>query len=649
MTFVYKTNYAHYIKNGEEVFVEKKDALYGMLNDTLLKPSQTMTLTSDYDYDSVQFEFRAVYGGTSNYIFCDCTISALSTEKLHDASIVNGTITGERGTKSSTYPNWAKDGATEASCSIVFSQGENNGIKNVNVKDSVGFNMSSGDGNLINAQYVSYKGLELGAFDSQGNKTDCSTMIRNADYYDVTKWTTNKYILGYHFGYQDIEQWSHSRIYDVFYYDKDKNLISYEKGLMRFRQYEMPEGTCYMNIALYDSEVPKSGNTDFNGAISLIEERDLPIRNFIEDCVIENNYSTGFAACGGQRWSIKGNTWKSNGGRMPGCDIDWEDGWNYMQCDMISENQFMSYNNVITCAGMYSSVFNNNKFYGVSTIYAKSNFYSFVNNQFIKDTDVVANSAGKVSFGARSDVWLYNNTFAGGVVSTQVNHSEADYCINMIGNHFTSGLSDGKTVAGSLVTGARTYVTDCDFTGKMAVTSDEVSNCTFKDCENLTVKGTVKDSKMENVVLFPGNGDYMNIISSDLYDVTVPETANKVNSVLFDKCNIIFEKKTSFLPTSTGIKTFTISNSNIEFKNGQDTFMLFSGWNLTGSTTEAVFKNNKVTKAEGFHGVLINAAWMGDSTSESKFVLKLINTNFDELTDSNKTTGNFQIIRDAQE
>ena len=64
--------YAHYIKNGEEVFVEKKDALYGMLNDTLLKPSQTMTLTSDYDYDSVQFEFRAVYGGTSNYIFCDC-------------------------------------------------------------------------------------------------------------------------------------------------------------------------------------------------------------------------------------------------------------------------------------------------------------------------------------------------------------------------------------------------------------------------------------------------------------------------------------------------------------------------------------------------------------------------------------------------
>ena len=154
---------------------------------------------------------------------------------------------------------------------------------------------------------------------------------------------------------------------------------------------------------------------------------------------------------------------------------------------------------------------------------------------------------------------------------------------------------------------------------------------------------------MENVVLFPGNGDYMNIISSDLYDVTVPETANKVNSVLFDKCNIIFEKKTSFLPTSTGIKTFTISNSNIEFKNGQDSFMLFSGWNLTGSTTEAVFKNNKVTKAEGFHGVLINAAWMGDSSSESKFVLKLINTNFDELTDSNKTTGNFQIIRDAQE
>ena len=36
------------------------------------------------------------------------------------------------------------------------------------------------------------------------------------------------------------------------------------------------------------------------------------------------------AACGGQRWIIRNNVFRRNGGRMPGCDIDWEDGLEYM-------------------------------------------------------------------------------------------------------------------------------------------------------------------------------------------------------------------------------------------------------------------------------------------------------------------------------
>lgn len=454
----------------------------------------------------------------------------------------------------------------------------------------------------------------------------------------MTKWTGNTYILGYHFGYQDIEQWSHSRIYDVFYYDKDKKLISYEKGLMRFRQYEMPEGTCYMNIALYDSAVPTSGYSDFGGAISFIEERDMPIRNFIVDCKIENNYSTGFAACGGQRWIIKGNTWSKNGGRMPGCDIDWEDGWNYMQCDMISDNEFLSYNNVILCAGMYSSAFYNNKFYGVTCVYPKSNFYSFVQNSFIKDTEKVSNSTGKAGFGARSDIWLYNNTFQGGVVSTEVNHSEANYRIRMIQNHFNSSM---------LVTNNRTDVTECEFTGKGSVTTETVEKCTFKDCENLTVKGTIRNSKMENVNLNPANGEYMNILSCDLYDTNIPSTANKVYSILFEKCNMVFDKKHSFASTDKGIQNITVKDCKLEFKDGKEDFILFSGWDLNGSTTQALFENNTVIKPEGFHGLLINASWMGTADSENKFVLKLVNTNFDELEDANKASGNFEIIRET--
>ncbi|MBQ5673688.1 MAG: hypothetical protein IIV45_01175, partial [Lachnospiraceae bacterium] len=633
--------YAHYLKDGKEVYEQKMDALYGMSNNTLMKPTQTLRLTSDYDYDSVQFEFRANYGGTSNYTFCSCQINTLSTEKLNNASIVNGTITGERSTKSSTYPNWAKDGATEGSCSIIFSQGENNGIKNLTVKDSVGFNMSAGDGSLLNHAYVSYKTLELGAFDSQGNKVDCSTMIRNSDFYDVTKWTTNKYILGYHFGYQDIEKWSHSRIYDVFYYDVNKNLISYEKGLMRFRQYEMPEGTCYINIALYDAEVPTSGNTDFGGAISLLEERDLPIRNFIEDCVIENNYSTGFAACGGQRWTIKGNTWRKNSGRMPGCDIDWEDGWNYMQCDMICDNEFLSYNNVITCAGMYSSVFYNNVFYGNNVFYAKSNYYSFVKNQVIKDEEKVTGSCGNVAFGTRSDIWIYDNTFTGGgSITNSRNHSTADYRINYIENHFSNGTT--LTATGT------EYITGCDFTGKVGIVSDNVQNSTISDCSYLTLKGTLKNCTLNNVSIYAGNSDHIKLLSCDMTDVSFPTGAHKVSTVLVDHCNIKFVDKNTFIGYDQYKPSVTVSNSVLDLSKVDRDFALVNAYSIENIVVNYLFKDNKVIKPDNLTGVILLASWIQDA-SKDKLTITLQNTNLDELTDCNKTTGNFVIIRDTAE
>ena len=632
--------YGHYLKDGEEVGCDKISSLHGMSNNTLMKAAQTIQLSTEYNYDSVQLEFRAVYGDVCNYTFCDMELRSKPSEALNDSSIINGTITGERSTKQTTYPGWQSDSKTEGSCSIIFNQGINNGIKNVTVKDSVGFNMSSGSGSVGNRVYVSYTDLEFGTFDNEGKKKECTQMIRNSEYYDVSKWKTNKYVLGYSFGYQDVEKWSHSRIYDVYYYDENKNLISFDKGIMKFREYEMPEETCFINIAMYDSELPTSGDTDFGNSILMLEERDIPIRNFIVDCTIENNYSTGFAACGGQRWIIKGNSWKKNGGRMPGCDIDWEDGWNYMQCDMISDNEFLSYNNVITCAGMYSSAFHNNKFYGKSWIYPKSNFYSFVNNSFIKDTEKVASSTGSVNFGSRSDVWIANNHFTGGVIGNEVNHSNAEYRIRYVKNDFNGT---------SLNTNSRTDVYECSFTGKNGIKTETLTNCTFKDCENLTVGGTIRNCTLENVNLYPASGDYMKILSCNLYDTNIPSTANTVNHVLFDKCNITFDQKHSFMPTDKGLKEITVKDSTLEFKDANEKFVLFTGWDLTGSSTQALFQDNVVIKPNGFHGLLINASWMGQNTAENKFVLKLVNTNFDELEDANKINGNFEIIRNANE
>ena len=619
--------YAHYLKAGAEVGCDKISGLNGVSNDTLINVTQIIQLSSEYDYDSMQLEFRAGNGDVCNYTFCDMQLRTKPTEILNDASIVNGTITGERSTKDSTYPNWKSDSKTEGSCSIIFNQGVNNGIKNLTVKDSVGFNMSSGNGSVSNRVYVPYTGLELGAYDDNGNKIDSLTMIRNTEYYDVTNWKTDKYTLGYPFGYQSVENWSHSRIYDVYYYDENKNLISFEKGIMKFREYKMPEGTCFINIAMYDSEVPTSGDSDFGNSILMLEERDIPIRNFIIDCTIENNYSTGFAACGGQRWIIEGNTWRNNGGRMPGCDIDWEDGWNYMQCDMISNNEFLSYNNVITCAGMYSSVFNNNKFYGITWMYSKCNFYSFVNNSFIKDTDVVSTSQGRVNFATRSDVWIYNNTFSSDVVTNELCHSGADYRIRFIDNHFVNGY---------LVTNDRIDVTGCDFAGKTTLNTNMIDDCTFTDCNIVAVSGTIKNSKMKNVTISPLKGYYENC---ELEDVTMEVILSEKNSpIIFDNCNI-----KSGLGNFITVGPYVYSTNYMDLR-FQNCTIQHTGENLIhfvstpNENSQILFENCTLNKTSGYIAKLFSHSSLSEASVDIKFTGTEVNENLlmDERIDSTK-------------
>ena len=121
--------YLHYLKDGKEVLCEKKESLYGVLNDTLLNQTQVMKLSNDCDYDSVQLELRSAYDVVVNYTFCNMAIRTKPAEKLCDASIVNGTITGERSTKNtnpltgflpSIFPEGARS-APESMCSASIS------------------------------------------------------------------------------------------------------------------------------------------------------------------------------------------------------------------------------------------------------------------------------------------------------------------------------------------------------------------------------------------------------------------------------------------------------------------------------------------------------------------------------------------------
>src|SRR5690606_25869629 len=102
-----------------------------------------------------------------------------------------------------------------------------------------------------------------------------------------------------------------------------------------------------------------TGDTDFHNAVAFMRTLGMPRNCFIRNCTFEDNFSTELAMCGGEGWIIEGNTFANNRGRMPGCDIDGEDGWEHMVGDILRNNSFHSPLDVIFSAGSSLAAFEN--------------------------------------------------------------------------------------------------------------------------------------------------------------------------------------------------------------------------------------------------------------------------------------------------
>jgi hypothetical protein len=388
---------------------------------------------------------------------------------LENASIVNGTLTGERDHKAEHYPNWQKDGKTEGGCTISFAEGNNNGIRNLIVRKSVGFNISSGTGRRAYGvkrfvQYaIRHTNMEFGGYNDQGKAVDDDGLMRTREPIDISTLSNTHYTIGYPVGYVGYP-FVNSRIFDAYFYDKEMRLLEVSRGKLRFRQYELPQGAAYVQVVFprfyhegaYVDGLPTKGAADFAAAVAFVETSMPPINNYIIDCVIEDNYSTGFAACGGQGWLIKGNVFRRNGGRMPGCDIDWEDGWEYMQNDMISHNTFESRVNVITCAGA-GFVFDHNTFRGSSIFYGRTQHYTLINNAFAP-AETEKPYPVKLTLESQSDVYLYENRFVSTAVTYKRQHAKAPY----IGTYTATFIRDTFEKS-SLRVVPGTQVVDCVF------------------------------------------------------------------------------------------------------------------------------------------------------------------------------------------
>ncbi len=404
------------------LLMEKGKMLY-------IEPSDTIHMVSNVQWDLNGSEIRLRPNNYERYTAIEFAEKD-HVRVLENASIVNGTLTGERDEKEKYLPNWKKIPKTEGACTIVFSEGANNGIRNLTVRKSIGFNMSSRLGSnsagvVRFAKYpISTRNMEPGGFDEQGKPIAAKGLIRTIKPLDISKLKTPYYNIGLPLGYMGYPM-ANSRIYDVYFYDKEMKLISGDRGLLRYRQYALPKNAVYMQVTLYQDAVPARGVADFGDAVAFVENRAIPVRNYMIGCTIEDNYSCGFAACGGQEWLIKDNTFRRNGGRMPGCDIDWEDGWEYMQGDLIEGNRFESRINVITCAGI-GLVFANNTFSGESIFYGRTQEYSLLDNVFEKSQAEGAHRV-KVTMSSQADVYVVGGQFKDAWVEYDRHHKKAPF------------------------------------------------------------------------------------------------------------------------------------------------------------------------------------------------------------------------------
>lgn len=165
-------------------------------------------------------------------------------------------------------------------------------------------------------------------------------------------------MLGYNQGYWDYRH-LRSRLYSIYFYDQNHQFIKSQQNNLQYYMYDKPLNAYYAKIVVYQETAPTSGDTDFNGAVAFIRTLGIPRRCFIKNCTFEDNFSTGLAMTGGQDWTITGNTFSRNTGRMPGCDIVWEDGWDAMVGDIIKNNTFNSVLGIVTAAGANLSIFSN--------------------------------------------------------------------------------------------------------------------------------------------------------------------------------------------------------------------------------------------------------------------------------------------------
>lgn len=211
-------------------------------------------------------------------------------------------------------------------------------VENCAFLDSPGFNVSC---HYTRTAVVGFKfsNVEAGGINDDGTpETEtASGRFRAKDYIDIST-VGATFGLGNMQGYQGY-LYMRARLYDIYFYDADKNLISSIKDCVQYQQYDKPDGAAYCKIVFYQADAPTSGDPDY-ASIAHIYTATQPRFCTFKDCRFERAVMTGLSPQGCIALTLDGCIFADNGSADPYAHIDWEDGRQHMQGHIVRDCSF---------------------------------------------------------------------------------------------------------------------------------------------------------------------------------------------------------------------------------------------------------------------------------------------------------------------
>lgn len=295
------------------------------------------------------------------------------------------------------------------------------GSKNVNIVNcefsyAPGFNVGLGY-KLYTRIPFKLNNAEIGGYTDAGENNDnISTRFRCKDYIDISSlhnYNTNTFGVGCMQGYGGYA-YVVGRIYNIYFFDDNKQFISKLNNCLQFEYYEFPSTAKYCKIEFYQNFLPASGDPDFGGIVHIFAVSKL--QNIIfKNCKFQETMSTGISPQGGNNVILDGCEFINCGYYDPASHIDWEDGGQHIHGHIVKNCKFICNNGqvkqVISVKSRNIAMFDNEFQDTTLDFRTDSENYRIFKNNWTKNKS----GCTKISLSAKTDAVVAYNSYIKGI------------------------------------------------------------------------------------------------------------------------------------------------------------------------------------------------------------------------------------------